>query len=472
MKAIKYLVAGVMMLSISTPTMAQTDKAQFDAITKVIIDKKGDVAALKDDLKAFTKLYKKNPEAMATLGRAFLIVDNYDKANEYADLAIKVGKNKAAGYLLKGDIARDQDDGGNAATWYQQATIFDKEDPNGYVKYARVYQKVDPKGAVDMLEQLRKVKPDYPVDAAAGYMYSNANKLKSAMEYYDKVKDVTRLDDYILSDYATTAFVMEQYEKALDLAKKGIQTYPDYNHFNRLIFYSDNKLSNFGEAAQYAEKMFNKNDTLKFTVKDYQNYGDVLFNLNRTEEAIKAYKMVQELDPSKNEIYKLISEVYTKKKDYENAVSHYNKYLELLGEEANANHYRGLADIYIDQMDGADEAGKLAALRKADQVYADMEAKYTYAADYAAYQRALLHYQMNTDMKKGEAKPYYEKYISLVEPKADKSASDMKKLATAYQYLAVHYIQNDQVAKAKEYATKLLQVKPDDETAKQIMDIK
>ena len=33
----------------------------------------------------------------------------------------------------------------------------------------------------------------------------------------------------------------------------------------------------------------------------------------------------------------------------------------------------------------------------------------------------------------------------------------------------IPYIQNDQVAKAKEYATKLLEVKPDDDTAKQIM---
>ena len=472
MKALTYVLAGALVLSTALPVKAQDVKAQVDAITKVVIDNKGDVKATKDAVKEFTKMFKKNPQALAGLGRAFFDGGNEAEALKYADMAIKANKNSAFGYLLKGDMAAVNDNAGEAAMWYQTATQFDPQDPTGYVKYARVYQKVDPKGAVDMLEKLRQVKPDYPVDAAAGYMYSNANKLKSAMEYYDKVKDVTKLDDYILSDYATTAFVMEQYEKTLDLAKKGIQTYPDFNHFNRLAFYSNNKLKNYGEAAQYAEKMFNKKDTLKFTVNDYQNYGDVLYNLDRTEEAIKAYKMVQELDPSKNEVYKLISDVYTKKKDYENAVTHYNKYLELLGDEGNANHLRGLADIYIEQMDGADEAGKLAALRKADQVYADMETKYTYAADYAAYQRALLHYQMNTDMKKGEAKPYYEKYISLVEPKADKTAGDQKKLATAYQYLAVHAIQNDRIAEAKEYAAKLLQYKPDDETAKQIMDIK
>lgn len=458
-----------MMLSISAPTMAQTDKAQFDAIAKTIVDKNGDANALKDDIKAFTKLYKKNPEAMANIGRAFLEVDNYEKANEYADLAIKVGKNKAAGYLLKGDIARKQDDGGEAATWYQQATIFDKEDPTGYVKYARVYQKVDPKGAVDMLEQLRKVKPDYPVDAAAGYMYSNAKKLKTAMDYYDKVPNPAQLEDYILYDYTSTAYAIEDYEKAFRLAEIGSRTYPDYSSFNRVAFYSQNKLKDYNSALTYATKLFNKKDTLKFITNDYQFYGDVLTNLGRTEDAITAYKKVQELDPSRKDIYKMISDVYVQKKDWGNAVSNYQQYLDLLGGEANANHYRSLADIYIEQIEGVDEATKIAALRKADEVYANIATKFDYAKDYAAYQRANIHHQINTDLKKGEAKPYYEEYITLVEPKADKSASDMKKLAVAYQYLAVHYIQNDQVAKAKEYATKLLEVKPDDDTAKQIM---
>ena len=250
MKAIKYVLAGALVLSTALPVKAQDVKAQVDAITKVVIDNKGDVKATKDAVKEFTKTFKKNPQALAGLGRAFFDGGNEAEALKYADMAIKANKNSAFGYLLKGDMAAVNDNAGEAAMWYQTATQFDPQDPTGYVKYARVYQKVDPKGAVEMLEKLRQVKPDYPVDAAAGYMYSNANKLKSAMEYYDKVKDVTKLDDYILSDYATTAFVMEQYEKTLDLAKKGIQTYPDFNHFNRLAFYSNNKLKNYGEAAQ------------------------------------------------------------------------------------------------------------------------------------------------------------------------------------------------------------------------------
>ena len=236
-----------------------------------------------------------------------------------------------------------------------------------------------------------------------------------------------------------------------------------------MAFYSQNKLKDYNTALTYATKLFNKKDTLKFITNDYQFYGDVLTNLGRTEDAITAYKKVQELDPSRKDIYKMISDVYVQKKDWGNAVSNYQQYLDLLGAEANANHYRSLADIYIEQIEGVDEATKIAALRKADEVYSNIATKFDYAKDYAAYQRANIHHQINTDLKKGEAKPYYEEYITLVEPKADKSASDMKKLAVAYQYLAVHYIQNDQVAKAKEYATKLLEVKPDDDTSKQIM---
>lgn len=71
-----------------------------------------------------------------------------------------------------------------------------------------------------MLEKLRTVKPDYPVDAAAGRMYSRNGQLKSAMSHYDKVADPTTIEDYILFDYALTAYALEEYDKAVSLAQK------------------------------------------------------------------------------------------------------------------------------------------------------------------------------------------------------------------------------------------------------------
>ena len=469
MKAIKYLVAGAMMLSVAAPSMAQNVKSDVEAISKVIIDNKGDVAATKDAVKQFTKTYKKDATALAGLGRAFLDAKNYEQAKLYAAQARKVDSKSALGYLLEGDIAASQDNGGEAASWYEQATMFDPQNPDGYVKYARVYQKVDPDGAVAMLEKLRTVKPDYPVDAAAGYMYSKNGKLKTALEYYNKVSNVTAMEDYILGDYAVTAYLLEDYQKSFDVSVAGIGKYPAYSTFNRIAMYSSDKLKNYEQAVSYGDKLFNKNDTLKFIEDDYVNYADALVNLNRTDDAISAYGKLKELNPERKDVNKLIADVYTKTKQFDKAVAAYNQYLQDLGEEANANHYRALADIYVEQIDGATEAQKQQALKNADQVYADIESKFSYAVDYATYQRALIHHQMNPDVKQGEAKVYYEKYAQLIEAKAEKSASETKKLAVAYQYLAVYYIQNDKVADAKTWASKLLEIKPDDETAQQIV---
>ena len=461
------------MLSFSAPTMAQDVKSQVDAITKVIVDAKGDANATKAQVKEFTKVNKKNADALAGLGRAFLSAKNYDEAKVYADMALKANKNSAAGYLLQGDIAAAQDDGGGAASWYEQATYYDKQNPLGYIKYARVYQKVDPDGAVAMLEKLRQVMPDYPVDAAAGYMYSNNSKLKTALQYYDKVSDVTKMEDYILYDYASTAYVLEQYDKAIKLASEGIQKYPKYASFNRVGMYSSDKLKDYASAVSYGEKLFNTTDTVKYTANDYSYYADALANIGRYDDAVAAYKHLPEVDSENKEANKLIAGVYTKAKKYSDAVAAYNTYLSEIGDAATYKDYDAIADIYIDESaDAANESAKVEALKNADKMYEQIATKFDYAATYAVWKRALLNHQINPDVKAGRALPFYEKYISLIADKADKTASENNKLATAYQYLAVHYIQNDKVGEAKSYAAKLLEIRPEDETAKQIMNIK
>ena len=472
MKTIKYYVIGAMLFGMTAPAMAQDVKTQVDAITKVVLNAKGDVNATKADVKEFLKLYKKNADAIAGLGRAYMNAKNYEQAKVYAEQAIKVGKNNAAGYILHGDIAALEDNGGEAAMWYETATTVDPKNPTPYVKYARVYQKVDPDGAVAMLKKLGEIDPTYPVDAAAGYMFSQNDRLKTALEYFDKVKDVTTLEDYILFDYASTAYVLEKYDKAVELAAKGIAKYPTYNAFNRIGLYASDKKKDYATAVEYGKKLFSANDTVKFTANDYIFYGDALTNTGSYDEAVAAYSHLPEVDPENKEAKKLIAETYTKAKKFNEAVAAMNEYIASKGDDVTYKEYDALADIYIDEADGANEKGKIEAYKNADKVYAQIEEKFDYAATYAVWKRALMNHQINPDVKAGLALSYYQKYISLVEPKADKTASENSKLATAYTYLAVHYIQNDKKAEAKEYAAKLLQIKPEDPNGLQIMNIK
>lgn len=470
MKAIKYFVVGAM-LSISATAMAQsaTVQAQIDEITKTVVEAKGDVKATKDAVKLFMKSYKKDADALAGLGRAFMKAGNMAEAQRYAALARKVGKNKAAGYILEGDIAAVQDDGGTAASWYQQATMFDPNNTNGYVKYARVYQKIDANGAVEMLEKLRQVKPDYPVDAAAGYMYSQNDRLKTAMEYYDKVTNYQALDDYILYDYLTTAYSLEDYDKALKLARIGIQKNPKYASYFKMAYYAATKKGDFVEAISDAQRYFSTEEAENIKANDYMFYGDALKGAGQLEEAITQYEKAFQMDNTKTDFFKSASEIYLAKKDHAKALDYANKYIDAIGTAATYKEYETLADIYIDKSENVAEGEVAAALFEADKVYGTIADKFDYAKEYAVFKRAAINHQINSDIKKGQAKPFYEQFISLVEPKAEKSASDLRKLATCYNYLAVYYIQNDQTSKSKEYAQKLIELQPDNDTAKQIL---
>lgn len=473
MKTMKYLVAGLLLAGLSVPAMAQTSQADIDAITKVIVDAKGDVLATKAQVKEFTKAHKKDAVAIAALGRAFLEAKNYEKAEEIANLAIKANGKSAEGYILLGDIASAQDDGGKAAGYYEQGTYYEPANPTSYVRYATVYQKVDPDGAVAMLEKLRTVKPDYPVDAAAGRMYSRNGQLKSAMSHYDKVADPTTIEDYILFDYAITAYALEEYDKAVSLAKKGIQKYPNYGSFNRVVLYASDKQKNYPTAVEYGDKLFAATDTVKYTASDYTYYADALMNVGRTDDAITAYKHISEVDPENKEVNKLISDAYLKAKKFDEAVAAYEAYLAAKGEECTYKEYDNFADIYLEQSEAAtDEEAKKAALQKAAEIYGTIAEKYDYAAVYALFKQANVFHAINPDLKVGLAMPYYKKLAEKIESLPEKTAADLKKLGTAYQYLAVHYIHNDQVADAKQWAAKLLEVRPDDETAKQIMELK
>lgn len=462
-----------MMLSISAPSMAQDVKSQVTAITKVVVDAKGDVKATKDQVKDFMKANKKNAEALAGLGRAFLTAKNYEQAKVYADMAMKFGKNDAAGYILRGDIASAEDNGGEAASYYEMATQQAPQEPSAYVKYARVYQKVDPQGAVAMLEKLRSVKPDYPVDAAAGYMYSSNNQLKSAMNYYNKVQDPSTLEDYILFDYASTAYVLDEFEKAQSLADAGIQKYPQYSSFNRIGLFAADKQKKYAEAVAYGKKLFAATDTIKYTTADYSYYADALINTGDTQAAIDAYKKISEVEPENKEVNKLIAMAYSKGKQFTEAVAAYNKYLEGMGDEVTYKDYDSFADIYLEQAEVATtDAEKDAAYKNAAEMYGKIAEKFDYAAIYAVNKQATVYHLINPDVKVGLALPYYKKLAELIVAKADKTDSDVNKLATAYTYLAVHYIQNDKKTEAKAWAAKLLEIRPDDPNATQIMNIK
>ena len=134
MKTIKYLFIGALMTVISAPAMAQV--SVDDALKAIKSSNASNAKETEKTVKQAYKTVKKNAEEVAKIGRAYLDIKDTLNAKNYANLAIKANKSSAAGYILLGDIEVLNDNPGDAASWYQQATHFDPTNAEGYKKYA------------------------------------------------------------------------------------------------------------------------------------------------------------------------------------------------------------------------------------------------------------------------------------------------------------------------------------------------
>ena len=97
MKTIKYVLAAALLIGGTAQMSAQDKNPQYEAISKVIIDNKSNPKAAESQVKDFFKENKKNPEAVAAIGRAYLDIKDFENAKKYADLAIKANKKAGAG---------------------------------------------------------------------------------------------------------------------------------------------------------------------------------------------------------------------------------------------------------------------------------------------------------------------------------------------------------------------------------------
>lgn len=456
------------MTVVSAPVMAQNTDQQVANITKVIMDNKSNLEAVEDQVKDFVKENKKNPLALAGLGRAFFDAKDTTSAKKYAEMAIDRGKNEAEGYILLGDIEAMKNDGGAAATWYQQATIMDPQEPQGYIKYASVYRKRSPELSVQMLEKLRTVDPSYPVDAEAGHFFYTANKFQDAVKYYGKV-DLNQLKDNYLTEFATAEYLLADSKKSLEVSLFGANKNPRSAAMNRITFYNYTDLKDYKNALKYADALFNNSDSAKISARDHQYYGYAYMGDSAFDNAIEQFKKALEMNAELNDVRKQLSDAYIAKGDFTNALAYYEEYLNK-AEKKSVTDLDGLARLYMQQAASPTqtEEAKKAALMNADKIYGQMAQDAPSNKLYATLQRARINSQLDPETTQGLAKPYYEEYAKLAQTE---QADNPKLLIEPYWYLGYYYMnveKNNEQAKA--YFQKVSEIDPENPQAKAALD--
>lgn len=459
------------MAVVSAPVMAQDVVSQA---TQIIKSKAADADK---QVTAIYKTVKKDAKAIAGIGRAYLDVRDFANAEKYADLAIKANKNLAIGYVLKGDIAVLQDDGGAASGWFEQAIYFEPKDPEGYRRYAQINSKTDPSGSIAKLEALRAIDPEYPVDLIAADIQSRAGNADAAINYYQKVA-LNKMENYQLTDYSMLLFLKGNFEKSLEVSKYGNDKFPRYASLNRLTMFNNVNLKNYEEALKYGDRLFNQSDSVKVSSVDYQNYGVALQELKKYDEAIATFQKIID-DPNsaaeaKSDANKNISDAYKAKGDYAKAGEYYAIYVK---GQKNLTAYilSNEASIYMAQAGDANTTpeDKVAALKKADAVYAKIAESFPSVADFATYQRSHIPFQIDPEDKDGNAKPHYEKLIEIISAKGELDATAKNRLIESYRYLiAYYYINKNDRNSALPYCNKLLEIDPENEVAKAVLNAK
>jgi len=474
MKVTKYLLVGALMIGFSAPVMAQENQSQIEAITKIIKNKPAD---LEDQIKAVYKKNKKKAEGRVGMGQAFLEINDTANARVYAEYALKADRKYAPAYILLGDIEVVNEDGGKAATQYNQAIYFDPKNPEAYYKYASVYRKISPDGAIQKLEELRTQRPDIAVDAQIGHLYYSANEFDNAINSFAKA-NASDLSDRDLTEYAMALYFTQKYQKSIDIVKQGLSKAPRDAAYNRLALFNYTELKDFDNALAYANKLFNESDDPKFSYLDYVYYGNALNGAKQGAKAIEMYKKALEQDIDNKDkragVYKQMSDAYEQLSDYENAISSYQEYLNNLS-KSSVSEMADLGKLYIqyasDTTKVSDNAQKIEILKKAEGVYAEME-KNPDATEYAIFWRARVNTMMDPESDQALAKPYYEKLMQTIEAKAEKDKADIARVIECYRYMAaLSWLKEDNEEAAYNYYTKILTLSPEDPQAKQASEV-
>jgi tetratricopeptide (TPR) repeat protein len=276
---------------------------------------------------------------------------------------------------------------------------------------------------------------------------------------------------------AFSAYLTQKYDKGIEMAEFGLQKEPRNSTLNRLAIFCNTEKGNFDKAIDFADRLFNKSDSANISYMDYVYYGNALNGLKRHDEAIAQYKkaLEQEFDNAdkKAGVVKTLSDAYKGVNDYDNAIKYYQQFLNDVS-KASASDHAGLGRLYAQHANALeDKAAKMEKLRLADEVYAGLLTKYQDVEDYVAFQRARIGMQMDPDSKQELAKPHYEKLVELLGSKAERDNTDNVRLIEAYRYLISYYLINkDDKETAKQFAAKLKEVDPENETAKQVLELK
>ena len=411
---------------------------------------------------------KKNVALLVDIGEAYLKEGDTETAQEYADRAKKVDSKCADAYVLSGDVAIAQKDVNRASSEYNQAIFFDENCCEAYLKYADVYQWVNPQLSIEMLERLEeKIPDDARVDRLLGEIYYGMGEYGKAIEAYDEYMETSAPEVKDYTRYATLLYLNKEFEASLQSVNKGLKINADNPVLKRLLMYDQYELGNYNAGLAGAIAFFSDTDSAEWVYLDHVYYGRLLKQNQQYNDALAQFEKALALDKAQTRIYQDISSVYEAKRDYPQAIDAFRTYMEAEQDAAD------MGKIFL--------YGRLNYYAATDSVWKDSQAVFLSEADIAFarvmeyapenylgfFWRARTNSLKDPETTEGLAKPYYEASLAILEQKPEIS---VPLVVECLSYLGYYYFVKEDYPKSKEFWARILEIEPDNETAKAALE--
>ena len=409
---------------------------------------------------------KKNPDYYIAAADAYLVNGKIDDAINYREKAKNIKVKYALLAVLSGDIELAKKDVGAACSNYELAILYDANCKEAYIKYARAYKNVNTPLAIDMLNRLKQKEPSFLlVDKELADIYYSNNDFDKAAQMYDNYLKTGNSNAQDLVKYAMTLFLNKNYAKSLEIANLGLIKAPRNPGFNRLALYNNVALEKYDDAIKAADLFFNKSENPDISYYDYTYYGQALRATKQYDLAIDQFKKALKLDSTQVGFLKDISDMYTEKLDYTNAISSYMLYVNALGQDKlTSDVYFDLGKLYYSY---ANDKATATDIKKGILIKADSAFAKVVSIEPTNYRgsiwRARTNFALDPETLQGLAKPYYEQVLTIVEVKADARYNPV--ILECSRYLGYYFFLKKDYQQSKIYWNKILTIDPANDMA-------
>lgn len=413
---------------------------------------------------------KKSPEIQIAVARAYDNVDPvlYEKEiTKKIDNARKKNMQNHEIYIFEGDLLKDQKDFGGAAAKYEMAAGYNPNATEAYVKYANLFTMVNPEYAIRKLNELLQLNPTSALaqrELANAY-YNNKN-YKEAAEQYGKYVNNPSHFKQDEDRYAFLLFYDGDYKGGYDFSSKLLKANPSNFTAQRFQYMNAAQLPELKDQllpmaeALYAAHQANPSVN-KLAPIDFNLISSELRTAGRPDEAIAVLQEAIKEDPTNANYSKQIANIYVDINDISKAADAYQDYLNKTEEpgyndfvqQALYAYFAGAQNIIDNPTESARFMGMASSYaNKASEMAPNQYKPVKILGDIAVATAP-------KDQMQSAGQPLYEKAIVLLEGAQDPSkyTSDAK---TIYNYLGNYYLDQKDVAKAKEYFNKYLTLDP------------